>query len=243
MKIAIVEDRREHADLLVSYLEAWAQKSGQEIWVKCYPDAEAFWFAWEEEKDFSALFLDIQMGGMNGMELARRVRRENRTAQIIFTTGISDYMQEGYEVAALHYLLKPIDRQKVEQCMDRICEREKRERPCLCLRFDTGTERVSLADIWWLGALRHNTLVCTQDGDGQFRRREAQNSMGELEKELDSADAFIRCHRSYLVNLAHVRRIEKTDVVMDNQDRVPLSRRLYHGVNEDFIRYYTGGRT
>ncbi len=243
MKIAIVEDLKEHADLLSSYLEAWAQKGGQEIMVKRYESAEAFRFDWEEEKDFTVLFLDIQMGSMSGVELARWVRQDSRTVEIVFTTGISDYMQEGYEVEALHYLLKPIDRKKVEGCMDRIRERAKRERSCLCLRFEAGTERIGTEDIWWLGALRHNVLLCTCGPDGQFKRREAQNSMGELEKALAGEEAFIRCHRSYLVNLAHVCRIEKTDVVMDNQDRVPLSRRLYNSVNEGFIRYYAGGRT
>lgn len=244
MKIAIVEDEKEHAELLASYLEKWGQAKGSVPDIRRYESAEAFLFDWEEEKDFSAVFLDIQMGKMNGVELAGRIRQKSRSVGIIFTTGITDYMQEGYEVAALHYLIKPISPEKVIQCMDRVLEQESAERPCLCLRLETGVERVELEQVWWVSALRHNVVVCTEDWEGgnQFLRREAQNSFGELETALQEKDGFLRCHRSYLVNLSHVRRIEKADVIMDNGDRIPLSRRLYKAVNDSFIRYFTERR-
>lgn len=244
MKIAIVEDEKEHAGLLASYLEQWGQTSGNVSEIKQYESAEAFLFAWEEEQDFSAVFLDIQMGKMNGVELAKRIRRDSRSVGIIFTTGITDYLQEGYEVAALHYLIKPISPEKVIQCMERIMEQESKERPCLCIRLENGVARVETELIWWVEALRHNAVVCVEKADGkdQFLRQEALNSFGELEAALKHDASFLRCHRSYLVNLSHVRRIEKADVVMDNGDRIPLSRRLYKEVNERFIRYFTERR-
>lgn len=244
MKIAIVEDEREHARLLLLYLKKWGQASGNVTAVRQYESAEAFLFDWEEEKDFSVVFLDIQMRGMSGVELARRIRRENRSVGIVFTTGIADYMQEGYEVAALHYLIKPISLEKVIQCMNRVWEQEAAGHPCLCLKLETGVERVEAERIWWIGALRHNVVVCMEKAEDRetFLRREASNSFGELEAALKQEDGFLRCHRSYLVNLSHVRRIEKADVIMDNGDRIPLSRRLYKEVNERFIRYFTERR-
>lgn len=244
MKIAIVEDEKEHAGLLSSYLEQWGQTGGSVPEIKRYESAEAFLFAWEEEQDFSAVFLDIQMGKMNGLELAKRIRRDDRSVGIIFTTGIADYLQEGYEVEALHYLIKPISPEKVRQCMDRIAQRERKERPCLCIKLEAGVWRVETERIWWISALRHNVVICVEKAERNecFLRQEALNGFGELEEALRSDESFLRCHRSYLVNLSHVRRIEKADVVMDNGDRIPLSRRLYKEVNERFIRYFTERR-
>lgn len=244
MKIGIVEDEKVHAGLLASYLEKWGQEEGRALLIREYASAEAFLFDWEEEKDFSVVFLDIQMGKMNGVELARRIRQEDRAVGIVFTTGITDYLQEGYEVAALHYLIKPISGEKVRWCMERVLEQETMERPCVCLRLETGMERVEMQQIWWVCALRHNTEVGMQDPANKERllRREAQNSFGELAEALQESGSFFKCHRSYLVNLSHVRRIEKADVVLDNGDRIPLSRRLYKEVNDGFIRYFTGKR-
>ncbi len=74
--------------------------------------AESFLFVWEETNDFDILFVDIQMGKMNGVEMAEKVRECDREIAIVFTTGIADYMGCGYEVEALHYLLKPISKEK-----------------------------------------------------------------------------------------------------------------------------------
>lgn len=70
--------------------------------------AEAFWFQYEEEKDYEILLLDIEMEQMNGIELATKLRTDDETIQIIFITGYPDYIAQGYEVAALHYLMKPV---------------------------------------------------------------------------------------------------------------------------------------
>ena len=63
-------------------------------------------------------FIDIQMPGLNGMEMARKIREKDEKAVLIFTTGIADYLEEGYEVAALRYLRKPLRREKVWECLD-----------------------------------------------------------------------------------------------------------------------------
>lgn len=84
-------------------------------------------FAWEETNDFDVLFVDIQMRAMNGVDMARKVRERDREIAIVFTTGIADYMGSGYEVEALHYLLKPISMEKIGQCMDKVMHRNRRE--------------------------------------------------------------------------------------------------------------------
>jgi DNA-binding LytR/AlgR family response regulator len=127
MKIAIIEDEQVHIDLLKEYLVAWSGKRGVSVEIKEFLDAESFLFQWEDERVFDVLFIDIQMKEMNGMELARKIREVDRDMVLIFTTGIADYIQDGYEVEALHYLLKPIRREKVEECLDKAEKRRRRE--------------------------------------------------------------------------------------------------------------------
>lgn len=237
MKIAIVEDEASHSMILEKYITDWSSACQIVCRIQTYISAESFLFDWEEEKDFSVIFLDIQMKGMDGMQLARRIREDSETAGIVFTTGIDDFLQEGYEVSAIHYLLKPLSEEKVRLCLDKVCQKAQQEEPSLILRTEEGAERIGLGQIWRVCAMGHNTLVKIQSS-GSMEERKTLNGMGETEKALLSHRQFIKCHRSYLVNLAHVHRIEKTDIVMDDGERVPLSRRMYHEVNEKFIEYY-----
>ena len=77
-----------------------------------FPSAESFLFDYAEQKNYDFLLLDIEMPSMNGVELAQKIRQENNAVQIIFITGYSDFMAEGYEVSALHYLMKPVSFQR-----------------------------------------------------------------------------------------------------------------------------------
>lgn len=247
IKLAIVEDEREHAQLLKSYLQSWSEQSGQAVEIMMYAHGDAFLFDWEEQKDFTAVFLDIQMPKISGMELARRIRQDSEGLQIVFTTGISDYMQQGYEVSALHYLLKPLQEAQVCSCMERICKQAHKEEEWILLSSAEGVERIAADKIWWAEALGHGAAVGVEwissevrsDSAPKVRRLEVTDSLGMLKERLGSA--FFQCHRSYLVNLSHVKRIEKADVVLDNDDRIPLSRRLYKQVNEAFIHFYQRG--
>ena len=108
-RIAICDDSRADAEYLSALVREWAQ--GQAVQLQRFPSAEAFLFRYEEEKDYDLLLLDIEMGNMDGVSMARAVRKENESVQIVFITGYSDYIADGYDVGALHYLLKPVKKE------------------------------------------------------------------------------------------------------------------------------------
>lgn len=103
------------------------------IGAECFLSAESFLFHYAEDKTYDILLLDIEMGKMDGVTMAREIRRDNQTVQIVFITGYSDYISEGYEVAALHYLMKPVNEQKLYAVLDRACEKFIQNERCLNL--------------------------------------------------------------------------------------------------------------
>lgn len=234
LNIAIVEDESIHADLIERYIGDWAKEKHIRCQFRKFPNAESFLFEWEENRIWDALFLDIQMPGTNGVELARQIRTQDGKVAIVFTTGITDYLQEGYELAALHYLIKPLDRSKVDICMERIldgCERDCKKETIL-VETANRVLRLQEKDIMYIEAFSHDTEVHLREAT--YRIREG---ISVWQQRL--SDSFVPCHRSYLVNLLYVARIDKTDIILDNGESVPLSRRNQKSVNEAFIRFYS----
>ena len=90
MKIAVVEDEKVHAAVLTGFLEAWLKENKVEFCIREFPNAAAFLFEWEQDQAWDVLFFDIQMPGLNGVELARRIRTQNRRVGLVFVTGVRD---------------------------------------------------------------------------------------------------------------------------------------------------------
>lgn len=238
LHIAIIEDEQIHTELLAGYLSAWGRERGQDVSIREFTSAERFLFIWEEMKDFDVLFVDIQMAGMNGVEMAKKVRREDEAIAIVFTTGIVDHMEEGYEVEALHYLLKPISMEKIVQCMDKVLKRSRR-REYVLVHGKDETLRIPVDTITYVEAQGHGSVmevygITEKEEPGQI---EMVESITEMEKLL--ADyGFVRCHRSYLCSVGSIRRIGRTDLTLDSGSVIPVSRRLYAVINRAFIEYF-----
>lgn len=233
MKIAVIEDEKAHRDLLVHYLDEWRRGQERAVVVETFASGESFWFRYEEERDFDVLFLDIQMPGMNGMDLARKVRERDKDMVIVFATGVSDYLEEGYEVEALHYLIKPLSGEKVTHCMEKALERRRPER---FVTLHAGEEIVKVGEerINYVEARGRGCCI----GRARVRQElEVRESLSELEELLDPKE-FMKCHRSYLCRIGNIRQIGREDVEFDDGSSIPVSRRLYSQVNQRFIAYF-----
>ena len=118
-RVAVCDDSSEDARYVAGMVQAWASSRDAALQVERFPSAEAFLFHYAEDQSYDMLLLDIEMPGMDGVAMARQVRRDNEAVQIVFVTGYSDYIAQGYDVAALHYLMKPVDREKLFAVLDR----------------------------------------------------------------------------------------------------------------------------
>ena len=236
MKIGICDDEKSEQQLLCKYVEEWAAEKGLGTELNCFDNAESFLFSWEDEKDYKVLILDIEMGSMNGMELARKIRETDTELPILFVTGYEKYMQFGYDVTALHYLMKPLNKEKFFSVLDRL-PLEQREAEKILFQMDEGNVSVPIGDIWYVEAEGHRCMLHTQNAVMSLKE-----GISSVEKRLEDYETIIKCHRSYLVNLQHVSVVLKEELVMDDQGKVPLSRNLRKAANDAFIRCYARGQ-
>ena len=227
-RFAICDDDGDYAGYIDGLAAQWARQAGVELETERFPSAEAFLFRYAERKDFDVLLLDIEMTGMDGVELAKAVRRDDDGVQIVFVTGYTDYIAEGYEVSALHYLTKPVDRDKLFQVLNRAVGRLARNEPVLTMELPGETVRVPLSKIRYIDVL-HNYATVHAVRDYAVKR-----SLGELEKELDSR--FFRVGRSCIINLAYVQRATRVEAELTTGERVPLPRGQYEKLNRAIIQ-------
>ena len=227
MKIAICDDSAVDRDYTAGMVEAWARDRGILLILRKFPSAEAFLFQYAEEKDWDILLLDIEMGALDGVSMAKTVRKENEAVQIVFLTGYSDYIAEGYEVAALHYLMKPIKSEKLRVVLDRAAEKRKQQDRCLNLELSGEMVRLPFYEIRYL-EVRQNYVTLRAKREYTVKR-----TLGEFEKELDQR--FFRVGRSLILNLKDVRRVTRTEVRLSDGTVLPLPRGAYEPLNRAII--------
>ena len=104
-KIAVCDDNNVDQDYVIGFLNTWSRLNDRSIEIHTFISAEEFLFQYADEKDYHVLILDIEMGKMNGVELAREIRLGNSELQIVFVTGFPGFIAEGYDVDAIHYLV------------------------------------------------------------------------------------------------------------------------------------------
>jgi len=226
-RFAICDDDEDYVGHIGQLAAQWARQSGIQVETERFPSAEAFLFRYEERRDFDVLLLDIEMSGMDGVTLARTLRQANDDIQIVFITGYTDYIAEGYDVSALHYLMKPVKEEKFFQVLTRAVNRLARNGPALTLELPGETVRLPLSKIRWL-EVAHNYVTVHADRDYSVKR-----PLGELERELDSR--FFRAGRSFVVNLSCIRRVTRTEAELTSGERIPLPRGQYDKLNRAII--------
>ena len=228
-EIAICDDEEKQRTYIKSLVEEWLHQTFHHAKIQEYASSEQFLFEQAYDRT-QMLFLDSEMEKMDGIALAREIRKHNRQMQIIFVTGYMEYIQEGYDVEALHYLLKPASQEKIDSVLERAAERLKTADAVLLAECRGEVLRLPLKEIRFIESNR-NYNILHADTDYEMR-----GTLSELEEKLD--EAFVRVGRSSLVNLHYVRRIGKTELILNTGEKLPVPRGSYKKLNEAFIKYF-----
>jgi DNA-binding LytR/AlgR family response regulator len=169
------------------------------------------------------------MGAMNGVELARTLRAGNKDAQIIFVTGYMEYIADGYEVDALHYLVKPVDQKKLFDTLDRAAARRMQNEQALLLEINGESIRIPFNEIKYLEVQRNYVTVYSNE------RHTVKATLNEFNDKLD--DIFYKTGRSHIINLRFIKRVTKADIYLTEGSIIPLPRGQYKAINKAMIDF------
>ena len=243
LHITLCDDEPSQLEFLESCIRQWALASSIEICTKAHKSAGEFLFAWEDKKDTDILLLDIEMPGINGIEAARLLRAKEDDLQIIFVTGIREYVFEGYDVDAVSYLLKPVSRQQVFECLDKAVRRLRYTEPVIAVESAGEVAKVRYKDICYLESSAHDTLIHIYHADmaGRDEIIRSKTGLGRLETELaKNSGLFFKIHRSYTINLNHVKKITHKEVVMDSGASLIIPRGKWEELNRAYLTLLRG---
>lgn len=227
IKITIIEDCLIELNRLSNELEIWSKCSGIEIKLYTYSSGEEY-FRRHQENDVSVFFLDIQLSGMSGMTFAKKLRESGYKGHLIFLTAFREYVFEGYQVHALNYLLKPITANLLKPCMDEIAKDLLGN--TYVFRNKQEIVQIPYTDILVFTSNMHYVDILTSS-KSFCQYTTLNNIIIYLPKE------FIRCHRSYIVNMSHIYKIKGSTIVLSNNMKVPMGRSFLNQVQIQFSNY------
>ena len=193
------------------------------------------------QKAYHIIFLDIQMNGMNGMETARMLTQDGniqRESILIFITAIKEYVFEAFDVAAFHYLLKPLEERKFadvfEKALAEVYKRKKQNAEQIFIKTRNRNLTLKENDVIYIESRGKKVEIYTVK-----EIIEIYASMNELETQLNKN--FYRCHRGYLVNIAFVAEYFKDRILLRNGEGVILSKEKYGEFVKVYMRYLRDG--
>ena len=233
IRIAYAEDEAETAAALKGYIERYASENALAIEAEHYSNAETLLYRYSPRYDL--LLLDIQLGGMTGMDAAEEIRKLDPEVGIIFITSLVQYAGKGYEVDALDFIVKPVSYYQFALKMDKAVRIVgRRQMISLPVATEQGTKILSSRDVQYIEVSNHDIIYHTAKETYRIR-----GSLGAMEDKLNSQH-FLRISVSFLVNLEYVVNINGNALKMQNGDEVWISRAKKRDVMAAIAEYLGG---
>lgn len=228
IRIAVCDDLPEERVGLAQIIRSYCQSCQINAKLHLFSSGEEFLSTFRPGQ-FHIAFLDIYMSGLSGMDTARKIREQDSECALIFATTSHDHGIESFEVQASDYLVKPFQPQDVDDALEWCLEHMPEEYRCLSICSKWEQIEVPLRSIHYIEIRGHQAYIHS-DKEVVVTRR----GMDELEAEIACAD-FLRCHRSYLVNMNHVHGLAGNTFCMDSGDVVPIGSTSSAWAREQFI--------
>lgn len=209
-QIAICDDEQFYREKIKYLLEEYLQAKGMLYTLHLFLSGEDFLEQCENNVRFDIVFLDISMEEVDGIQAAQRIRSFHSDTYIVFVTAFIDYALEGYKVNAVRYLMKDTLEIALEECMNAILQKMQVAR--VTFSFLEGEKRLYTDNILYVESRGHKSI---------FHYMESEMVSYQIYDKLDSVErnlegyGFLRIHKSYLVNMKHIRKISNYIVSLD----------------------------
>ena len=218
IRIAICDDEKHMSDHIRSFVSDFFRKKNREISLRMFSSGEEL-LSYNGQIDI--LFLDIQMKEMDGMETARKLRADQFRGFLVFITVLKEMVFQSFEVQAYDYLVKPVDKKQFEKTMERLyasMQHKNASEDSLLVQKGYEGRIIAKDQIIFCEIIDRKIYLNLTSGEvvDYYERIE------KLETKLDNR--FYRCHRSYLINLKHLKGYKNGTAYMDNGKEIPVSR-------------------
>ncbi len=227
IKIAICEDEKEQQELLKIYIDQIFERLAVKYKVDIFSSGEELLENYS--KDTDVLLLDIQMGQINGMDTARTIRVLDDKVEIIFITSLIEYALEGYEVRAYRYLIKPVKYENLKENIINCIKEVDIKNKYIMVKEQGNQIKLNINEITYVEVQKETITIHTLN-----EVYKTNGTMINIEKEIDCS-RFFRCHKSFLVNLEHVKSIKQYVAILENGEEVPISRYRFKETKDKFF--------
>lgn len=198
-----------------------------------FRDAVSLLSSVEKGEKFDILLLDVMMEGLNGMELAAALRRQDSNAAIIFISINREMALLGYEVSAVRYLAKPIAQEKLREALLYCCRTHLTRKEILLPTTD-GQRRILISELIYIEPWNRGTRLVLTDGECTSNMK-----ISELDQLLPK-ERFTFCHRTLLINLSFIQSIRYCELILKNGQTLPVSKYRQAQLKESLLRYLRG---
>ena len=231
MNIAIIEDSGQELSLLERCLQSYLSSRQVYRVIDTYTSGEAFLENWPS-KYYDLVFMNILMEGISGIEVARKIRETDSECLLIFISSSKEYALQGFEVRAFDYLLKPLSEERFQKTMD-LCQNELAKH----IRYIEVKEsrtlvKIPLNEIIYTDYYNHYIQIHTA-----ARLIRSYQQFDVFSPLLLCYPQFLCCYRNCIVNMDHVDSVDKHDFVMENGERVPITRGNRNSIYQQYADY------
>ena len=234
LRIGICDDEADARDALYIQLEKVLLEGSEEVVYDFSSGAGAVRWLKNHPGEIDLLFLDVEMDGMSGMEAAEEIRKFDTEIRIVFVTGYTDYVFEGYRVNAFDYIIKPAQAKRLDDLLKRVRSQMYRERErYYTLKNTDGTFRFAVFDISYFYSEKRKVTLVLGEKEYAFYGR-----LDEVEEALDGS--FVRIHQRYLVNPQKVDYIGADNVRLGERS-LPISRAMKESATAKLAKAMLGG--
>ena len=231
IRIAVVEDSADDLSNCLSLLNRYSKEKNISFDIQTFASGDAFLMRFKSQYDF--IILDINLSAMNGIDVARKIREKDEEVIIMFATNLAKYATNGYEVDAIDFVLKPLSYASFYLRLERVMKKlGKKNDNFIVVPNEGGFNKIATNNILYVEVISHDIIFHLKEGDEITTTGTLKKFEEQLRKQW-----FIRCNSCYLVNAHNIKRVEKLDIQLANDEVIAISHPKKKGFMESFKKY------